>query len=117
MATVFTALVIFGIAVILGLTLLFLIFKHRRVPARLLLIDGALATLGILLLAVYTFSRTPGPIESLVILIIATVIGALMGYKSLSGKSFSKWLAVGHEVMLVTGFLFLLSFILGWMNP
>lgn len=117
MAAIFTALVIFGIASILGLTLLFLIFRNKRVPARLLLLDGLLEGVGILLLLYYTFTRTPGPIESLIVFIIATVVGGLFGYKILNGKLAPKMLAVGHEVMLLTGVLFLLSFILGWMNP
>ena len=117
MATIFTALVFFGIAAILGLSLIFLIFRNKRVPARLLLIDGVLECTGILLLIIYSFTRTPGPIESLFILIVAAVIGALLGYKTLNGKHAPKWLAVGHEVMMVTGFLFLLSFVMGWMNP
>jgi uncharacterized membrane protein len=117
MGAVQGALAVLAVAALLGMTLLYMALNNKRVSVRLLFAHGILAAIGIILLLFYTFTRTPGPIESLVIFIIAAVAGALMGYKTLTGKSVPKWIAVAHGVIALGGYFFLLSFLFGWMNP
>jgi hypothetical protein len=58
----------------------------------------------------YIFGNSPGPVESAVLFVIAALGGFIMLARDLGNKPIPKWLAVGHGLLAVTGFILLLVF-------
>ena len=109
MATIYTAIAVFGLAAILGMYLISLVFRDKATPKGVAIIHGLFAALGLVLLIIYCIGNTPAPIESLVIFCIAALGGFVLFYKDLTGK-IPKWLAVVHGLAAVTGYVLLLIF-------
>lgn len=108
----FTALAFFSIAAILGMILISYVLQSKPTPKGLAFVHGPMAAIGIVLLIIYAFYQTPAPIESIVLFIIAAFGGLVLIYRDLTGKTLPKWLAVLHGLIAVTGYVFLITFIL-----
>jgi hypothetical protein len=48
--------------------------------------------------------------ESIVLFVMAALGGLVLIYRDMTGKSIPKWLAVGHGLIAVAGFIFLLIY-------
>ncbi len=106
---IYTAIVFFALAAILGMILLSYVLQDKETPKRVVFTHGPLAATGLVLLIIYTVKQ-PGPVESIVLFSIAALGGVVMLTKDLSGKKIPKWLAVLHGLLAVSGFIFLLVF-------
>lgn len=107
-----TAISIFALTAILGMTLISYVLQNKPTPKALAFIHGPFGAIGILLLIIYAFYRSPSPLESIIIFIIAAFMGFILIFRDLTGRSIPKWLAVLHGLTAVTGFVFLLFFAL-----
>jgi hypothetical protein len=105
-----TAVAFFSLAALLGLFLLTFVLKGKETPKAVVFTHGPLAVVGLVLLLIYAFKHTPGPIESIVLFVMAAAGGLIMVFKDLTGKVVPKWLAVVHGLIAVAGFVFLLAF-------
>jgi len=110
------AMSFFALAAILGMILLSYVLQSKNTPKGLAFTHGPLAAIGIVLLIIYAFYHTPRPIESIVLFIIAALGGLVLIYKDLTGSPVPKVLAVGHGLIAIAGFVFLLVFSLNAMG-
>jgi hypothetical protein len=110
---IYTAIALFALAAILGILLLSYVLREKNTPKGIVFTHGPLAAAGLILLIVYALGNSPGPIESIVLFIIAALGGGILVYHDIMGKQIPKWLAVGHGLIAVTGFVFLLMFAFG----
>ena len=107
---IYTAITLFALSAILGMVLLTFVLQGKETPKGIVFSHGPLAVAGLILLIIYAFKESPGPIEAIILFIIAAAGGLIMVFKDLTGKSVPKWLAVIHGLIAVTGFIFLLAF-------
>lgn len=107
---IYTAISFFALAAILGMVLLTFVLQGKETPKGIVFSHGPLAVIGLVLIIIYAFKEGPGPIEAIVLFIIAAAGGIMMVVKDLSGKPVPKWLAIAHGLIAVTGFIFLLVF-------
>jgi hypothetical protein len=106
---IYTAISFFALAAILGMTLLYYVLSNKETPKGMAITHGVFAATGIVLL-IYYITDNPGPIESLVLFVIAALGGAILFARDISGKKVPKWLAILHGLLAVSGFVFLLLF-------
>lgn len=107
---IWTAIGFFSLAAILGMFLLSYILRNKPTPKGVAFIHGPFAAVGIILLIIYSIDHAPKPIESIILFIIAAVGGTILIYRDLTGNTIPKWLAIGHGLIAVVGFSFLLLF-------
>lgn len=105
---IYTVIAIFGLTAIIGLYLLTLLLLNKQVPKGAAIVHGLFAVTGLVLLIVYCARNEAGPIESIVIFVIAALGGIIMGYKDITGRTVPKWLGIVHGLTAVAGFAFLL---------
>lgn len=110
MNTLYAIIGLFALGAIIGMYLLALVLQNKETPKAVALIHGAFVVVALIMLIVYITKNTPGPVESLVLFIIAAAGGLVVGYRDFTGKKIPKWLAVAHGLIAVTGFIFLLAF-------
>ncbi len=106
---IYTAIAFFALAAILGMILLSNVLRDKETPKSIVFTHGPLAATGLILLIIYTVNQ-PGPVESIVLFVIAALGGIVMLVRDLSGKKIPKWLGVLHGLLAVSGFIFLLVF-------
>ncbi len=111
---IYTAIAFFALAAVLGMVLLSFVLKGKETPKGVVFTHGPLAAIGLVLLIIYTINN-PGPVESIVLFIIAALGGVVLVIRDLSRKPIPKWLAVLHGLIAVSGFIFLLIFAFGKM--
>jgi hypothetical protein len=105
-----TAIGIFSLAAILGMILLSFILRNKAVTRTMVYSHGTVAILGIMLLLVYALFRQPTPLASIILFCLAALGGFTMAYRDLTGKTLPKWMAIGHGITAILGFVFLLVF-------
>lgn len=105
-----TAIVCFALAAILGLYLLSFVLQNKNTPKGIAFIHGPVAVVGLILLIIYAFFNSPSPIVSIVLFVLAAMGGLMLIYRDLTGKSVPKWLAIGHGLIAVAAFIFLIAF-------
>ncbi|MBI3929002.1 MAG: hypothetical protein HY319_25895 [Armatimonadetes bacterium] len=110
---VIAALGSFSLAALIGLYLLSLVLRERETPKGVAIIHGLMAATGILLLVIYIVGPGPDPVASLVLFVMAALGGAYMLVRDLSGHKPPKWMALGHGLTAVSGYVFLLLHALG----
>jgi hypothetical protein len=87
-----------------------LVLQKKETPKFVALIHGGFVAAALLLLIYYSTQHGPGPIEAIVLFVVAALGGATLIIRDLMGKSLPKWLALGHGLIAVTGFIFLLVY-------
>lgn len=110
---VWAAIGFFALAAILGMILISYVLQNKETPKGLAFTHGPLGAIGIVLLIIYVIYHSPGPIESIVLFVLAAFMGFILIFRDLTGRSIPKWLALLHGLTAVTGFIFLLIFALG----
>ena len=75
-----------------------------------MIVHGLLAATGLGFLISYVYGNQPGPMEALVLFIVAALGGFIMAIRDLAGKTVPKWLAVVHGLVAVVGYVFLLVY-------
>jgi hypothetical protein len=106
---IYSAIAFFALAAILGMILLSYVLKGKETPKGVVFTHGPLAAIGLVLLILYTVDN-PGPVESVVLFVIAALGGIILVIRDLTKKPIPKWLAVVHGLVAVAGFIFLLVF-------
>ena len=108
-----TAIVLFALAAIAGITMLTFVLKTKQTPRSVLVIHGLLAAIALLLVILFVArGATPSPVASMTLFIIAALGGFTLLAIDLMKKTLPKWLAVIHALVAVLGFILLLIFVL-----
>ena len=110
MNTLYAIIGLFALGAIIGMYLLTFVLQSKKAPTAVALIHGAFVAIALVLLIVYTVNNGPGPIESIVLFVVAALGGFYLFYRDVTGKVVPKWLAIVHALAAVTGFLLLLIF-------
>ena len=105
------ALGFFGLAALLGFYLLSYVLQKKETPKAIAFIHGPLAVVGLILLLVYAAYNTPFPLVSICLFVLAALGGLILIYKDLTGKPIPQALAIGHGLLALTAFGFLLAFV------
>ncbi|MGZ3864451.1 MAG: hypothetical protein ACXVPN_14430 [Bacteroidia bacterium] len=107
MNTLYLIVTLFALGAILGMYLLALVLQKKETPKFVAFIHGAFVVAALALLIIYNYQH-PGLTESIVIFLIAALGGLVLIIRDLTGKPLPRWLAVGHGLIAVTGFIYLL---------
>jgi hypothetical protein len=110
MNTLYLIIALFSLGALAGMYLLALVLQKKETPKFVAFIHGAFVAAALILLIIYSTQHRPQPIESIVLFIIAALGGATLIIRDLTGKSLPKWLALGHGIVAVLGFIFLLLY-------
>jgi sugar phosphate permease len=110
MNTLYIIIGLFALGAIIGIYLLSLVLQDKETPKAAAFVHGIFVVAAVVMLVVYVTKHTPSPVESLVLFALAAVGGLVLIYRDLTGKKLPKWLAIGHGLMAVAGFAFLLMF-------
>lgn len=106
-----SAIIFFSLAILLGLYLLSCVLKNKNTPKRLAFIHGPLAVIGLILLIVYAcYHHAASPWVSIVLFALAAMGGLMLIYRDLFGHPIPKWMAIGHGITALIGFIFLIVF-------
>lgn len=108
----YTIIAIFALAAILGMILISHVLRSKETPKGVVIGHGLFAAVALVLLIMYVMGNKPGPMESLIVFVIAALGGFIMVARDFTGRSIPKWLAVVHGLAAVTGFILLLAFAL-----
>jgi hypothetical protein len=106
----FLSCILFFIAALLGIYLLTYVLQNKNTPKGVAFTHGPLAATGLIILIIYAILYHPKPWVSVIIFILAACGGFILMYRDITGKSIPKWLAIGHGVVAVIGFVSLLIF-------
>jgi hypothetical protein len=112
MNIIYASIGFFALAALLGMYLLTFVLQGKETPKAVVFTHGPMAVIGLVLLIIYAMKDGPNPTESLVLFILAALGGLYMVARDLTNKPFPKFLAVGHGLLAVAGFIFLLIFAL-----
>lgn len=104
------AIIFFALAALLGLFLLTYVLQGKETPKGVAFTHGPLAVIGLILLIIYAILYSPSPIVSIIVFVLAALGGLMMIFRDLTGKSVPKWMAAGHGIVAVIGFISLLIF-------
>ncbi len=110
MNTLYLIIGLISLGAVVGMFLLALALQKKETPKFVVFIHGAFVVAGLILLIVYSTREGPGPMESIVLFIIAALGGVAMLVRDLQHKPLPGWLAIGHAAVAVGGFIYLLVF-------
>jgi hypothetical protein len=111
------SILLFAAAALLGAYLLSFVLRNKATPKHIALFHGPIAATGLMLLIIYAVLNKPAPIVSIIIFILAALGGFVLIYRDLTGRSIPKWLAIGHGLTALVGFVLLLIFALNIISP
>ena len=106
------AIIFFTLAALLGLYLLSFILQNKETPKGVAFTHGPLAVIGLIILIIYSILSKSSPVISIILFVLAALGGIMLIYRDLTGKSIPKWMAIGHGLTAIAGFIFLIIFIL-----
>lgn len=104
------SIIIFVFVALLGLLLLTYVLRNKETPKGVAIIHGSFAALGIILLIIYLCLYTPKPYLVLSAFILAALGGFTLMFRDITNRSLPKWLALGHGLIAIIGFILLLVF-------
>ena len=110
MNTLYSIIGLFALGALAGMYLLVLVLQKKQTPKFVSLIHGGFVVVALTMLIMYATTKGPGLIESITLFVMAALGGLVLIYRDMTGKSIPKWLAVGHGLIAVTGFIFLLVY-------
>jgi hypothetical protein len=98
---------LFALGAIIGMYLLALVLQKKETPKFVSFIHGAFVAAALILLVVYCMHH-PGFTEAIILFVVAALGGVVLIHRDLTAKSLPAWLAIGHGLIAVAGFIFLL---------
>ena len=108
---VFTSLILFAVAAVLGLTVAITIFKNKETNKGVAVIHGLFAATALIILIVYALGNTGRNVTTeIVLFIIAALGGLILITRDFMKKTGPKALVVIHALVAVIAFLMLLVF-------
>ena len=111
MNTLYLIVTLFALGALVGMYLLALVLQKKETPKFVAFIHGALVATALVLLICYAYRYTPGPMESIIAFVIAAVGGLTLIVRDVTKKPLPKWLALGHGIIAVIGFILLLMYV------
>jgi hypothetical protein len=105
------AICLFAFAALLGMYLLSFILQDKNTPKAISFIHGPIAALALIILIIYCMMYSNSPLISMIIFILAALVGFVLIFRDLTGRPIPKWLAISHGLVAVIGFLCLLLFV------
>lgn len=106
-----TALFFFALAALLGVYLLSFVLQGKNTPKGVAFTHGPLAATGLVILIIYACLNKPSPVVSIILFVLAALGGILLIVRDITGKSVPKWMALGHGLTAIVGFICLIVFI------
>jgi hypothetical protein len=110
MELLYSSMVVFGIAALIGVYLISHVLQDKLPPKSVALAHGAIAATALVLLIVYIYNTGADLIQAVALFVIVALGGVIMFVRHLTGKNIPKWLAIGHGVLAILGFIFLLAY-------
>lgn len=108
MNSLYFIIALFALGAIIGMYLLSMVLQKKQTPKFVSFIHGAFVATALVLLVIYNYQH-PGLVESIVLLVVAALGGVVLIIRDLGGKPLPRWLALGHGLVALTGFAFLLA--------
>lgn len=105
-----TAILFFALAALLGVYLLSFVLENKNTPKGVAFTHGPIALIGLIILIVYALFHNPSPIVSIILFVLAALGGIMLIYRDIVGKSIPKWMAIGHALTAIAGFVLLIIF-------
>ena len=113
MKTLYTIIGLFALGALIGMYLLALVLQKKETPKFVAFIHGAFVAVALIMLIIYSMNNGPGLMESIVLFVMAALGGLILITRDLTGKPIPRWLAVGHGLIAIAGFIFLIVFTFG----
>jgi hypothetical protein len=110
MGMIYSAIVIFAVAAMIGVYLLSFVIQKKETPKAVAIVHGLLAATALVLLIVHTAKTGADLVQVIVIFVIAALGGIVLFVRDVMGKSLPKALAIAHGLIAVIGFIFLLAY-------
>jgi hypothetical protein len=110
MTVLYLSVSLFALGAIIGMYLLALVLQKKETPKFVAFIHGAFVVAALVLLIYYAFQNQPGPMESIILFVVAALGGITLIIRDLTGKALPRWLAIGHGLVAVIGFVYLLIY-------
>jgi len=110
MNTLYCVISLFGLGALVGMYLLALVLQKKETPKIVALIHGLFVAAALALLIFYAINGHPDLSETIIIFVLAALGGITLITRDLTKKSLPPWLAVGHAIVAVIGFLYLLIY-------
>jgi hypothetical protein len=108
----YITIALFAIAAILGITILVSWVNKRNAPRSIVYSHGIFAATALVLLIVYIVNhRTNAPTTSLILFVLAALVGFYMFIRDMNKKNSPIGVAVLHALLAVSGFIALLIFV------
>lgn len=101
-----TLIIIFVITALLGIYLLSYVLPDKTTPKGIAMLHGTMGAMGIIVLLIGCFYY-PSLIYSLIIFILAALGGTVLFTLDILGKKIPKFLAIGHGLIAISGFIIL----------
>jgi len=110
----YTTIALFAAAAIVGFIILKNWLTSATTSRTTVYVHGIFAAFALIILIIYAFQNTSHyPKASIILFIVAALIGFYMFAEDLRKKYSPTWLAVVHALFAVAGFLMLLFFVFG----
>jgi NAD/NADP transhydrogenase beta subunit len=104
---------IFAIAAVVGIIILKNWLTSAETSRTVVYTHGIFAAIALVLLLIWVIQhKENGLMLSLVLFVIAALVGFYMFFKDLKGKYSPTWLAVVHGLLAVAGFLVLIFYVI-----
>lgn len=110
MELLYSSMVIFGIAALIGVYLIAQVLQNRFPPKSVAMAHGLTAAAALVLLIVFIYNTGADLIQAAALFILVALGGIIMFIRHLTGKTIPKGLAVAHGVLAILGFIFLLAY-------
>lgn len=109
----YAIIVLFALAAIAGLVILKNWLTNQNTSRALVYSHGLLAAVALVLLLIYYINNSVKSLEiSLILFVLAALIGFYLFFRDLKGKMSSNWIAFIHALVAVVGFAFLILMII-----
>jgi hypothetical protein len=110
MELLYSSMVIFGIAALIGVYLISHVLQNKFPPKGVALTHGGLAATALVLLIVFIYNTGADLIQAVALFVIVALGGVIMFIRHLKGKNIPKGLAIAHGLLAIIGFIFLLAY-------
>lgn len=114
MELIYTAIVFFSAAALLGIYLLSLVLRGKETSKSIAITHGLMAATALVLLIVHTVKTGADIVQIIVLFVIAALGGIILFARDIRGKSLPKSLAIVHGLLAVSAFIFLLVYAFDW---
>ena len=110
----YIVIILFALAAVVGFIILKNWLTSATTARTTVYLHGTFAALALIILVIYAFQNTSHyPKASIILFIVAALVGFYMFSEDLRKKYSPMWLAFTHALFAIAGFLLLLFFVFG----